>query len=267
MKHAALIVGCLLAASYCGPGRVKKSEAAGNNGPVKVYALKYGESYYPSKLVNTASREKNIRLNWLAYLVKHSDGKYTLIDCGFSEPKLLQRFGIEKFRSVTEILAGLGITPDKIDTIILTHTHFDHALDARRFPRGRILVHQTEINTPQEEALEPVFAALKAQGRLQPVQVDTEASGLHLEPVMGHTPGSMVVRTQLAGKELIFTGDECYFAASCKAQIPLPAGAVFDSKANRRFIAAISAGAKILTGHETELSDGRWLNPYVFFFF
>ncbi len=267
MKSAAVIVGCLLAAGSCGPGRVKKSETAEKSAPLKIYALKYGKSDYPSKLVNTASRAKNVRLNWLAYLIEHGDGKHTLIDCGFSEAKLLKRFGIEKFRSVTDILASLGITPDKIHTIILTHTHFDHALDAGRFPNARVWVHQAEISSPQEEALKPVFAALRAQGRLQPILSGTEASGLHLEPVMGHTPGSTVVRAQLGEKELIFTGDECYFAASCKAQIPLPAGAVFDSNANRRFIAAIPANAKILTGHETELEGGRWLNPYVFFFF
>lgn len=262
LKYAALFVGCLSSALSCRPGGIKSAE-----GFPKIYALKYGESFYPAKLVNTASTEKNIRLNWLAYLIEHGDGKRTLIDCGFSDPKLLQRFGITKFRSITEILLDLGIGTDKIDQLILTHTHFDHALDAAKFPKTRVILHEKELRNPQEPALKAILASLEAEGRVQAITGLTEFTGLRIEPVMGHTPGSISVMLTAAGRELVFTGDECYFATSCRAGIPLPPGAVYDSAANRKFIATLSPQMEILTGHETELKNGNWLNGYVFFFF
>ena len=217
--------------------------------------------------MNTPSRDAKVRLNWLAYLVEHGNGKRTLIDCGFSDPTLLRRFAIQKFRSVTDILSSFGIQPGQIDRIILTHTHFDHALDVDKFPQAQIILHAKELTDPQEPALKTVLAALRSTGRIQAITEATTIGSLKIEPVMGHTPGSLVVRVAHAGKDIVFTGDECYFAESCRAAIPLPAGAVYSAKANRQFIQGLSPQVVILTGHETDLRDGRWLDDYAFFFF
>lgn len=267
LRLSAFIVGLTLAATHCDSGRVKKTEVPENSGVSKIYALKYGESLYTAKLVNTPSRDAKVRLNWLAYLVEHSDGKRTLVDCGFSDPKLLRRFAIQKFRSVTDILSSLSILPGQIDRIILTHTHFDHALDVDKFPQAQIILHTKEFTDPEEPALKPVLTALKGTGRIHTTTEATTIGGLKIEPALGHTPGSLVVRVAHAGKDIVFTGDECYFAESCHAGIPLPAGAVYSAKANRQFIQSLSPQVVILTGHETEFRNGRWLTDYVFFFF
>lgn len=247
--------GLLLAAICCGPGAGKNTEAA-----VKIYALKYGESLYPAALVNTDATGKYVALNWLAYLVETPSGK-TLIDCGFSDPKLLKRFGIRKFKPIVGILGDLGISAETIGTIIVTHTHFDHALDIDKFPKARIVLHAKEYAAPEETALAGRLPRLKVETISQP----TVFGELAVEPVMGHTKGSLVVR--LRTRDTIFTGDECYFAAACQKKIPLPAGAVYSAAANRRFIENLAPQTVILTGHETALKNGRWLNDYVFLFF
>src|SRR5262249_47047162 len=127
--------------------------------------------------------------------------------------------------------------------------------------------HKSEAIAPEEAALKPVFATMVRAGKILPVAAALEYEGLHLEPVMGHTKGSLAVRVTAKGREVIFTGDECYFSRSCKAKIPLPAGAVYSAAANRQFIESLNPQSLLLTGHETELTDGRWLNDYVFFFF
>jgi N-acyl homoserine lactone hydrolase len=266
MKHSTLLAGFFLAASYCRPGSVRTSETAENPAAGKIYALKYGESLYPANLVNTASKKPNIRLNWLAYLVERGDGGKTLIDCGFSDPKLLKRFGIQKFRPLTATLADLKIAPEKIDTIVLTHTHFDHALDIDKFPNARIILHASEFMEPEEQVLTPILKGLNERGKIQTIRVATEIAGLHIEPVMGHTKGSLALRMNAAGREIVFSGDECYFSQSCREKIPLPPGAVYSAAANRRFIESLTPQTVVLTGHETDLKEGRWLNDYVFLF-
>lgn len=267
MKLSAFSVGLLLAAIGCGPGTVKKSEAAPQHGALKIYALKYGESFYPARLVNTTEPGPQVRLNWLAYLIEDASGQRTLIDCGFSEAKLVKRFALQKFKPLTEILATLGVTPEKIQTIILTHTHFDHAGDIDKFPNARIVLHTQEFAAPEEAFLKPVLARLQSTGRLLLLDKTTTLGALRIEPVQGHTKGSLVVRIAENAKAIVFSGDECYFAASCRAGIALPQGAVYSSEANRRFIAGIAQTETILTGHETDLQNGRWLNDQVFFFF
>ncbi|MBX3721862.1 MAG: MBL fold metallo-hydrolase [Turneriella sp.] len=252
--RGAVCGGLLFAAICCGPAAVKKTEPA-----LKIYALKYGESLYPAGLVNSDAPGKYVPLNWLAYLVETPSGK-TLVDCGFSDAKLLKRFGIQKFKPVTRILKDLGISADKIDTIIITHTHFDHALDVDKFPNARIVLHAKEYAAPEEAALVNVLPKLK----VETVSAPAVFGELSVEPVMGHTKGSLIV--WLRARNTVFTGDECYFAAACRKKIPLPAGAVFSADTNRRFIENLSPQAVILTGHETALQNGRWLNGHVFLF-
>ena len=38
-----------------------------------------------------------------------------------------------------------GDRPEDVDTLILTHLHFDHYLNARQFPRARIVVNRRDF--------------------------------------------------------------------------------------------------------------------------
>jgi hydroxyacylglutathione hydrolase len=74
--------------------------------------------------------------NVSAYLI-YKPGEAILVDCGNkgSEEKILK------------ILEGLGLEPDMLKLLILTHVHFDHAGSARQLKEQtgcRIMVHQSE---------------------------------------------------------------------------------------------------------------------------
>ena len=46
----------------------------------------------------------------------------------FFEPKLRERFGVQEERHVlVENLAALGVAPEDVDVVVLSHLHFDHA--------------------------------------------------------------------------------------------------------------------------------------------
>lgn len=59
------------------------------------------------------------------------DGKQILIDSGMGNDKLtekqLRNFGVLEQSHVRKSLKQLGLTPDDIDIILMTHLHFDHA--------------------------------------------------------------------------------------------------------------------------------------------
>ncbi|HRP68359.1 MAG TPA: MBL fold metallo-hydrolase [Turneriella sp.] len=237
-----------------------------SDAPKEIYALKYGESLYSARLVNTRQTTSHVKLNWLAYLIIHHDGTRTLVDTGFSDKNLLKRFAIQKFKSVPAILALLHIDSSQIQRIILTHTHFDHALDLDLFSNAKVFLHKKEFSAPQEKRVADKLKFFAMQGKVQTFQKEITHAGLTLEFVGGHTQGSIVVKTIANNNSLLFTGDECYFAESCFAGVALPSAAAFDVHANRRFIESIKPQTKILTGHEIQFSQGEWLNDYIFRF-
>ncbi|MBV6493387.1 MAG: Hydroxyacylglutathione hydrolase [Turneriella sp.] len=233
----------------------------------KIYAVKYGESLYPSRLLNTKNTIGKTSINWLAYLVVHSDNTKTLIDCGFSDAALLKKFGIKHFKPVTEILYSLGIKPQDITRIILTHTHFDHALDVDKYPNATIYVHSNEIKSPHVKSLKNIFDTIASQKRLVEITEEVNTVGFKIVPSQGHTEGSIVVTAKINNVFVVFTGDECYFAESCRAKIGLPRAAAFDVYENKRFIQSIPASTEILSGHETQLKNGKWINNHLFYLF
>ncbi len=68
------------------------------------------------------------------------DGTHTvLIDTGYGgkHPRLDRRFyEMEDGEPLLRSLAALGIAVDQVDTVVLSHLHFDHVCGATRFDHG-----------------------------------------------------------------------------------------------------------------------------------
>ena len=130
-------------------------------------------------------------------------------------------------------LGALGVAPEDVTHVLLTHLHFDHAAGAVRgggpaarptFPAARYLVHGGELacaRAPdrrsqasyQPENWEPLAAA----GVLDPVAGDCEViPGLWLRDAPGHTDHHQVVTVTGGGRTLLFTADLFPFAAHLK---------------------------------------------------
>ncbi len=233
----------------------------------KIYALKYAESNYPARLVNTRQKSGTVRMNWLAYLIQSHDGSLILVDCGFSNPTLVKRFKLQKFRQVTVLLGDLGVSADAITHVVLTHTHFDHALDVDRFTRATVYVHAEEARKPQDARMPPKLKQLMAEQRLVTVGAEMVLKrDWIIRPVGGHTEGSLALWSTTPGIADVFTGDECYFATECRDKIPLPAAAAYAPQKNSDFINSLPAGIRIFAGHERALTGGSWVKPQVFLF-
>ncbi|MDR2845974.1 MAG: MBL fold metallo-hydrolase [Candidatus Methanoplasma sp.] len=86
----------------------------------------------------------------------------------------------------------IGIFPEDVDTVILTHTHHDHIGNLDHYPKAKVLVHSgEEREVPGAEIIDS----------------DTEIEkGIRLVHTPGHTPGSMSVYIQ-ADKRYVLAGD------------------------------------------------------------
>ena len=83
------------------------------------------------------------------YLVGRGEGHTFLIDVGFDDNsrthEMLNGFGVIAYQNPKQCLAKIGIAPEEIDTVFLTHAHFDHAGNTAAFPNAKFYLQQKEL--------------------------------------------------------------------------------------------------------------------------
>jgi N-acyl homoserine lactone hydrolase len=141
-----------------------------------------------------------------AYVVLRSKRHVAMVDVGYNHidhgRALALSYGVEHWHGPREALALCGLAPEDVDTVFITHAHFDHFGNVEAFPRARFYVARDEIERsvwalglPERmgflaSAIDPgdlaKGAALAAEGRL--VLVDRDMADvlpgidLHLAP-------------------------------------------------------------------------------------
>ena len=175
-------------------------------------------------------------------LLIQTDSQKILLETGigsYMPPKLKQRFGVESDRhDLLDHLSQIGVEPDDIDVVILSHLHFDHAGgllvpyqshsdaddDAKSvelvFNRARFIVGAEAFARsihphPRDRAsfIPGLSEALQASGRLSLVERQTKASDIGLPSFLefvysdGHTPGQMHTLIRAHDRALFFAGD------------------------------------------------------------
>jgi glyoxylase-like metal-dependent hydrolase (beta-lactamase superfamily II) len=147
----------------------------------------------------------------------------------FFEPKLKARFGVVEDRHVLlDSLAALGVSPEAIDVVVLSHLHFDHAGGALSawaegqaptlvFPRATFVVGERAFARAQKphardraSFVPALQALLAASGRLELVSGDHSralGSGYRFHHSDGHTPGLVLTEVALADGPVVFAAD------------------------------------------------------------
>jgi glyoxylase-like metal-dependent hydrolase (beta-lactamase superfamily II) len=150
-------------------------------------------------------------------LVDNLNGKRVLFETGigaFFSPKLKDRFGVvEEDHALLRSLEERGTSHEEIDTVVLSHLHFDHAgglLSAHEdgadpsllFPKAKYIVSEKawqRANTPHfrdRASFIPVLHTLMASsGRLELVTGDrspTLGEDVRFSTSEGHTPGLLL---------------------------------------------------------------------------
>ncbi|MFH2005387.1 MAG: MBL fold metallo-hydrolase [bacterium] len=165
-------------------------------------------------------------------LVVEPAGRRILFEAGigaFLAPELAERYGVyEPSHRLLESLEALGVAPEDIDVIVLSHLHFDHAggllaawqanrAPALCFPRARYVtgvraLERAAAPHPRDRAsfIAELPALLRGTGRLELVEggaSDTLGPSYRHFTSEGHTPGLLLTRIQGATDSLLVVGD------------------------------------------------------------
>lgn len=159
------------------------------------------------------------------FLIRHGT-EWMLWDAGLGDPIASERGGrmvvglhFRVPRSLASQLRELGLKPDDIRLVGLSHLHADHSGNVALFPHATFLVSPKELAwaggpvTP--EGVRPDVVAALQRSRIRPVPGDLDIYGdgtVRLISTPGHTPGhhSLLVRLRQTGYVLL-TGDVAHF--------------------------------------------------------
>lgn len=115
-------------------------------------------------------------------------------------------------------LKRIGVNPDDVGTVILTHLHWDHCSNNGLFPNARFIVQKAELEYAVDP-LEPHRLAydvgrglvpgwFEVFDRIEPVKGEADvAPGVSVLPLPGHSPGSQGVVVETPEGTRVLAGD------------------------------------------------------------
>ena len=148
------------------------------------------------------------------YLIRHGD-QQMVWDTGLpaetrDKPMVENGMTAQIDQTLAEQLQQLGIKPEEVDVVGISHTHGDHVGQASQFTNARLVIGKADFERSQgrrEDSLKG-WRGSGQQVTLASGDVDVFGDGsvvaLHLP---GHTPGHLALLVRLKSGPVLLTGD------------------------------------------------------------
>lgn len=189
-------------------------------------------------------------LGWSTICLIRGHGRIMLLDVG--------AFGVR--RALKEHLARHGVVPGDVTDIVLTHAHYDHAVNFTLFPNATVWIGEDELQwaaaqPPDFNPLPELYVReLQSSARVSRIRPgDSLLPGWRVFAAPGHTPGSLVYLLEDARSPVLFTGD----AAKNRAELlGMRVDASMDHAASRAALQTIwdiwraTPGTLLVPGHD-----------------
>jgi len=251
------------------------ASAAAAEGPFeKVWCLRYATARGAPLSIVHADAAPDARADLPFAMCVATRGEEVLVlDAGYVNQALGEQFGVRDWSEYAGLLAEVGVRPEAVGHVTLSHLHWDHAGGTSRFPNAKFIVQRRELEyaagaMPHNSAARNAFEAedvlavvrLNWEGRVLLVDGDVEGvlPGVDLYLTPGHTNGTMTVCLDTVKGRVCYSSDAVYTYRNLEEDVPL--GLALDAgEAVESFkkIRRILGGGTLIPGHEPRI----WSEP------
>lgn len=199
-----------------------------------LWVVEYGfVDRFPASNLFAAQPCEGYRRMPYCFGLARSAERCVLVDTGFADQAMYQRltakYGDTRWAEPVSVLERVGVSAAEVDTIVLTHNHFDHAGCVSAFPNAHVFIQEREIAQYWEALQRPrrfEFLTRSCEVSLPGILAERAKSGmatcadgefdvaprLSLRPAFDtHTAGSQVVTVANdSDGPWVFAGDNIY---------------------------------------------------------
>ena len=201
-----------------------------------IFALQYATRMAPASecFLGAEPHEPPRGMDYFVWVIT-GGGRTVVLDTGFTDAVARQR-GRDYARNPVEGLRALGIDPATVDTVVLSHLHYDHAGNIARFPQARFHLQEIEMAFYTGPAchyprfcrsieVEDIVALVRANYDCRLVFLNGDAEllpGVTLHLVGGHTAGSQIVRVATPRGNVVLAADAAHYYEEVERLRPFP---------------------------------------------
>ncbi|MBV9660992.1 MAG: N-acyl homoserine lactonase family protein [Acidimicrobiales bacterium] len=238
----------------------------------ELYAIRYAhrEGHRAEHFYGSIDRpDEPMPLSYYVWLAVQDD-RAVLIDTGFTAETAARR-GRTYVVSPAEGVQALGIAPEAIDTVILTHLHYDHAGCTPMFDRAQFVLQEAEmafwtgrhaarIGLPHLVDPDDITTVCQANFANRVSWADGHlrvAPGIEVHRVGGHTTGMQIVTVATAEGTVVVASDAGHFYENIETDRPYAVlDSVPDAHAAFDHMRELAGGSKnIIPGHDPAVME------------
>ena len=215
----------------------------------RLHAIKYGELNARKRsdlFVGGDPHDGRIDMDYYVWVAIGAD-RTCVIDTGFGA-EVAERRGRRLLRSPLEGLAALGVDANKVQDVVITHLHFDHAGNMGLFPNARLHLQDREMDFVTGRQMTHAFmrAAYEVEDVVYMVRaVHAErvvfhdgdaviAPGIEVHRIGGHTRGLQAVRIATERGNVVLASDTSHY---------------FENFEQGRIFSIVDSAAAVLEGY------------------
>jgi glyoxylase-like metal-dependent hydrolase (beta-lactamase superfamily II) len=232
----------------------------------EIYAIRYAtlERRRSENFIQRDPHDGPMPMDFFVWLLR-AGAHAILIDTGFNAAMAAARQR-NLLRCPIQALRKLGVAPEAIRDVVLTHLHYDHAGNLGLLPNARFHVQDAELEyvTGRCMCYGPLRHAYAVEDVVEMVRNvyadrvtfhagDAELfPGIHLMLIGGHTRGLQAVRVHTERGWVVLASDASHYYENMEQERPFPiVYNVADMLAGyRKVAAAADSAAHIVPGHD-----------------